>query len=84
MIKNTVSVNFLGIHRQITGEDTITVDISGKITVGDLIGILNNRYPDLGLDEGAVIVTVNQVKAGPEKTLKANDVVAVLPHISGG
>jgi molybdopterin converting factor small subunit len=84
MIINTVSVHFLGIHRQITGEDTIAVEISGTTSVGDLIGILNNRYPALELDEAASIITVNQVKAYPERLLKPDDAVSILPHISGG
>ena len=84
MIKNSVSVHFLGIHRQITGEDTITVEITGATSVGDLIKILNDRYSTLELDEVASIITVNHVKAYPERLLKPDDMVSILPHISGG
>ena len=84
MMTNNVSVHFLGIHRRITGEDTVSIEISGTTSVGDLIEILNDRYPALELDEAASIITVNQMKASPERLLKPDDVVSILPHISGG
>ncbi len=84
MVNNTVSVHFLGVHRQITGEDILAVEVSGTTTVGDLIGILNNSYPALELDGATSIVTVNHVKAHPERLLKPDDAVSIIPHISGG
>ena len=85
MAKNsTVSVEFHGVQRVITGEDAIVIEITGKTKVKDVFEIVNCRYSGLDLDEGMVIMTVNQEKVPTDRILDADDTVSFIPHISGG
>ena len=82
--KSTVSVEFHGVQRVITGEDAIVIEITAKTKVKDILELLNRRYPTLDLDEGMVIMTVNQEKVPADCILNDGDVVSFIPHISGG
>ncbi|MFC2070882.1 MoaD/ThiS family protein [Chloroflexota bacterium] len=84
MTEKTISVNFLGIQRRVTGEDAINIEMPDKMRVIDVIELVKNRYPGLDLDKGAVITTVNQEKASADRVLKAGDIISFLPYISGG
>ncbi|MFC1920457.1 MoaD/ThiS family protein [Chloroflexota bacterium] len=84
MIKKTVTVNFLGVQRRITGEDNITIELAENMQVCDFIGLLKNRYPALDLEEGSVIITVNEEKVASGRILSAGDTISLLPHIGGG
>ena len=82
--KNTVQVKFLGIQRLTTEKDSITIELSGIMQVGDVLELVKSRYPELDLDEDKVVTTVNQEKAYPERLLKPGDIISFLPFISGG
>ena len=82
--KSTISVEFHGVQRVITGEDAIVIEITGKTKVKDVFEIVNRRYSGLDLDEGMVIMTVNQEKVPTDRVLDADDTVSFIPHISGG
>jgi len=85
MAKNsTVSVEFHGVQRVITGEDAIVIEITAKTKVKDVLELLNRRYPALDLDEGMIIMTVNQEKVSAGSILNDGDTVSFIPHISGG
>ena len=85
MAKNsTVSVEFHGVQRVITGEDAIVIEITAKTKVKDVLELVNHRYPALDLDEGMIIMTVNQEKVSADRTLNNDDTVSFIPHISGG
>jgi len=85
MTKNsTVSVEFHGVQRVITGEDAIVIEITGETKVRDVLELVNRRYPALDLDESMIIMTVNQEKVSADRILNADDAVSFIPHISGG
>ena len=85
MVKDsTVSVEFHGVQRIITGEDAIVIEITARTKVKDVLELLNRRYPALDLDEGMIIMTVNQEKVSADRTLNNDDTVSFIPHISGG
>jgi len=79
-----VSIEFLGMQRVVTKTNSIDMPITEKTRVNDALKYVRNRYPALHLDEGMVIITVNQEIATPDRMLKANDNVSFLPFISGG
>ena len=81
---STVSVEFHGVQRVITGEDAAVIEITKKTRVRDIFKIVNRRYPALDLDEGMVIMTVNQEKVPADSILNDGDTVSFIPHISGG
>jgi molybdopterin converting factor small subunit len=69
-----VLIEFLGMQRAVTGETTVS----------DALDYIRQKYPRLRLDEGTVIVTVNQEIASRDRLLKAGDTISFLPFISGG
>jgi len=79
-----VIIEFLGMQRSATGADRIEMPITAKSRVDDALDYVRNKYPRLELDEGMVLVTVNQEIAPREQVLKADDTISFLPFISGG
>ena len=82
--KNMVSVEFHGVQRIITQDDSIAIETTGKTKVRDVLELVKRIYPALDLDEGMIIMTVNQEKVTADRILNANDTVSFIPHISGG
>ena len=80
----TVVIEFLGMQRAVAGADHIEMAITGKSRVSDVLEYLRQNYPKLELDEGMVLVTVNQELAPQDQLLKADDTISFLPFISGG
>ena len=79
-----VSIEFLGMQRIVTKTDVIDMPITEKTTVNDAFEYVRHQYPDLHLDKGMVLVTVNQKVESLDRILRANDTVSFLPFISGG
>jgi len=82
--KMMVSIEFLGMQRIITKVRSIDMPIADKTRVHDTLEYLRQQYPDLPLDGGMFLITVNQEIASPDRILKANDTVSFLPFVSGG
>ncbi len=79
-----VSIEFFGMQRVITKTDGINMPINEKTRVNDALEYVRRQYPTLPLDEGMVLVTVNQEMAPLDRILRANDTVSFLPFIHGG
>jgi molybdopterin converting factor small subunit len=79
-----ISIEFLGMQRNITKTNSIDMSITEKTRVSDALEYVRQKYPELNLDEGMVITTVNQEIAYLNRILKANDIISFLPFISGG
>ena len=79
-----VSIEFLGTQRAITKTDSIDMPISEKTRVNDALEYVRQKYPELHLDEGMSLITVNHEIASLDRALKANDAVSFLPFIGGG
>ena len=79
-----VSIEFLGMQRTVTGADSIEVPITTRSRVDDALEYIRDKYPQLKLDEGMVLVTVNQEIAPRDRVLKPGDAISFLPFISGG
>lgn len=71
-------------QRAVTGTDSIEMPITTKSRVDDALEHVRKKYPQLELDEGMVLVTVNQEIAPRDRILKADDTISFLPFISGG
>jgi molybdopterin converting factor small subunit len=78
------SIEFLGTQRAITKTNSIDMPISEETRVNDVLKYVRHRYPELHLDEGMSLITVNQEIASLDRILKANDTVSFLPFIGGG
>ena len=79
-----VIIEFLGMQRTVTGADRIEMPVTARSRVDDALDYVRNKYPQLQLDEGMVLVTVNQEIAPRDQVLKPDDIISFLPFISGG
>ncbi len=79
-----VSIEFFGTQRIVTKTDGIDMPITEKTRVKDALEYIKHQYPELRLDEGMILITVNQKMASLDRLLRANDIVSFLPFISGG
>ena len=79
-----VVIEFLGMQRTSTGAERLEMPITAKTTVDDALEYARNKYPQLELDEGTVLVVVNQEVAAWDQVLKDKDTVHFLPFLGGG
>ncbi len=78
-----IKVLLFGITTDLLGESSITVHIESAITIQELKELLLNKYPQLKHIHSYAIA-VNEEYASNETTLKENDIVAIIPPVSGG
>jgi molybdopterin converting factor small subunit len=79
-----VSIKFLGMQRTVTNTDSIDMPITDKTKVNDALEYVRQQYPDLPLEEGMVLVTVNLEIATLDRILRDKDTISFLPLIAGG
>ncbi len=78
-----IQILFFGITTDLTGEQTITLKVEDNISVNELKNILKQKYSKLDKIESYAIA-VNEEYVNYDIFLKPNDVVAVIPPVSGG
>jgi molybdopterin converting factor small subunit len=78
------SIKFLGMQRVITNTDSLDMPINGNTKVKDALEHVRRQYPDLTLQDGMVLITVNYEVAGADRLLKDGDSISFLPLIAGG
>jgi molybdopterin converting factor small subunit len=79
-----VSIKFLGMHRILTNTGSLDMPINGSTTVQDALEYVRQRYPELNLEQGMVLPTVNHQVASMDRVLQDKDTVEFLPLIAGG
>ncbi len=83
LMNPTISVLLFGIARDLTGQSTVSIPLSGGANVGDLLGQLHQRYPALtGIR--SLLIAVNGEYAEAGQLLTDNDEIALIPPVSGG
>jgi molybdopterin converting factor small subunit len=78
------TVKFLGMQRVITKIESLDMPINENTKVHEAFEYVKKQYPDLPLEEGMVLVTVNHEVAGLDRILKDKDQLSFLPLIAGG
>jgi len=79
-----VSIKFLGMQRLLTKTDSIDMPITDKTEVNEALEYVRQRYPELPLEEGMVLITVNHEVATLDRILRDKDTISFLPLIAGG
>jgi molybdopterin converting factor small subunit len=79
-----VSIKFLGMQRLLTKTDSIDMPITDKTKVNEALEYVRQLYPDLPLEEGMVLITVNHEVATLDRILRDKDTISFLPLIAGG
>ena len=76
-------VLFFGISSDLVGEKNISFSLSQNSSVLYFIEQLQRQYPKLS-QINSYAISVNENYATNETLLKENDVVALIPPVSGG
>jgi len=79
----TVNTLFFGIVMDITGERKISFDLQKEITIREFQEYLLKKYPGL-TDIKIFAFAVNESYVKDDHQIQENDVVAVIPPVSGG
>lgn len=78
-----IRVLFFGITTDLTGENQIEITIDENLSIENLKQILKDKYPSLA-HMNSYSIAVNEEYANYDVFLKPNDVVAIIPPVSGG
>lgn len=78
-----IKVLFFGISTDVVGTNALDFFMSGNPTVADFKEVLVEKYPSL-TELQSYAIAVNEHYANDEIILKDQDVVAVIPPVSGG
>ncbi len=79
-----MKVLFFGISKDIVGQRELSdLHIEKNETVETILNRLTDKYPELS-KISSLAVSVNQKYANKATLVKSNDVVAIIPPVSGG
>ena len=79
----TVRVRFFASLRERLRASEVTREIGSGATVGELIELLHDEFPDLA-GSGRVSIAVNAEYVDRRHALADGDEVALIPPVSGG
>jgi len=71
-------------QRLLTKTDSIDMPITDETKVNDALEYVRQQYPEISLEEGMVLITVNHEVAAPDRILRDKDTISFLPLIAGG
>jgi len=78
-----IEILLFGILRDVVGENKLNKEVTSAITLENLRRDLLDSYPDLQQYKNYSIA-INEVYAENTHQIKENDVVALIPPVSGG
>lgn len=78
-----ITVLLFGIIRDVIGENTLKLELEKAIPIGQLKQDLLKKYNNLHRYDNFSIA-VNEEYADADYILQSNDVVALIPPVSGG
>jgi len=78
-----IKILLFGITRDIIGDNSIEIELTSGISVLDLQQMLKKKYSGLN-DIENFAVAVNEEYASVEYAIQENDVIAIIPPVSGG
>ena len=79
-----VRVKLFAIARQLTGVETVAVELPDGGTVGELRAALASQYSSLAPMMRLMMVAVDTDYASDETIIRADAEVALIPPVSGG
>ncbi|KOY52041.1 MoaD/ThiS family protein [Polaribacter dokdonensis] len=78
-----ITVLFFGISSDLVGENQLEVTLEKAISVADFKDYLQEKYSSLDKIK-TYAIALNESYATNDLVIKDNDVVAVIPPVSGG
>lgn len=78
-----IKILFFGIAKDIANESSIALELNNNVTVKDLMDVLIGRYVRFS-SINDFSIAVNEEYVEKNVVLKENDIVAIIPPVSGG
>ena len=78
-----VQILFFGITSDLLGASNLEIEVVEASTVANLKSLLKEKYPQLK-NIAFYAIAVNESYAVDDLVLEENDVVAIIPPVSGG
>ncbi len=79
-----ITVLFFARARELAATDTVSIELPESAHVSDAIGVLGQRFPELGPLLGSCRTAVDEEFAACEAPLRDGCVLAIIPPVSGG
>ena len=78
-----LTILLFGISTDLVGEKSIFFPVSPNTTVSEFKVLLQKKYPQLS-EINSYAIAINESYAVNETILKENDLIAIIPPVSGG
>jgi molybdopterin converting factor subunit 1 len=78
-----IKILFFGIVRDITNKNSFDIDIDSSMNIEQFVSLLQDKFTGFP-DITSFTIAVNEEYVEKDFVLKANDVVAIIPPVSGG
>ena len=79
-----INVTLFGRYKDITGKNTIQFDITGDITIRDIIDAFAKEYPIVKKDKSRIMVIKNKMYTSHDTTVSESDDIAFSPPVVSG
>lgn len=77
-------VKVFGRYKDITGKETIQLDITDGNTLQDIINAFIKKYPNVQKDKDRIMVTKNKMFASFNTTVTQDDEITLSPPVVSG
>ena len=74
---------FFGMSRDLSGQNEITIELNDGLTIQEFREFLVKKYP-LFSEMDSFAIALNESYAEQGTVLSENDIVAIIPPVSGG
>jgi molybdopterin converting factor subunit 1 len=78
-----IKILFFGIVRDLVGENSIVLELNSELSIKNFQKILKDKFTGL-TDVESFAFAVNEEYVTGDYKLNENDVVAIIPPVSGG
>ena len=78
-----LKILLFGISTDLIGKKSIFFSVSPSTTVSEFKILIQEKYPQLS-QINSYAIAINESYASNETVLKENDIVAIIPPVSGG
>jgi molybdopterin converting factor small subunit len=79
-----IIVKVYGRYKNITGKQTVQLDITDGNTLRDLIDVFVKHYPDTEKDKKRILVTKNKMITSYDTTITEEDEITIAPPVVSG
>jgi molybdopterin converting factor small subunit len=79
-----IIVKVYGRYKDITGKETLQLDITDGNTLRDAIDVFVKRYPVTEKDKSRMIVTKNKMYTSYDTTITEEDEITIAPPVVSG